>query len=310
MGMIFNGVWSVCLAWAVLWLLPTIAHAQAPDFTLNRLDEVHLDSLAMLTANKIHEAKLEEEPRVLVVDFFRNSTGESSELGTLLADRFSESLTAYSSGIHNLDRKVLKDYLFENWTALEDFESNEICLTVARQLGATGAILGTLTENNGNVNLTLRLEGFGPVERQDDIFALRDRTVVFPLTEELRSALYNPGPNYTRTADKIPEEPGVFRAGLNGVTQPKCIYCPNPDYSDAARAVKIQGTVILSVLVTAEGRVARIYILKGAPFGLTAQAIKATRNWRMEPAQKDGKPVSARNNVDITFRLLTSGLAP
>ena len=119
MGMIFKGVWSLLLASAVLWLLPTIAHPQAPHFTLNQLDEAHLDSLAMLTANKIHEVKLEEEPRVLVVDFFRDSTGESSELGTLLAGRFSESLTAYSSGIHILDRKVLKDYLFENWTVLE-----------------------------------------------------------------------------------------------------------------------------------------------------------------------------------------------
>ena len=304
MGMIFKGVWSLLLASAVLRLLPTIAHAQAPDFTLNRLDEAHLDSLAMLTANKIHEIKLEEEPRVLVVDFFRNSTGESSQLGTLLADRLSESLTAYSSGIHILDRRALKDYLFENWTALEDFKSDEICLTVARQLGATGAILGTLTEKNGNVNLTLRLEGFGPAERQDDIFAWRDRTVVFPLTVELRSALYHPGFNYTRSADKIPEEPDVFRAGVNGVTQPKCIYCLNPDYSDAARSAKIQGAVILSVVVTAEGQVAGIYVLKGAPFGLTAKAIKATRNWRMEPAQKDGKPVSARTNVEIVFRLM------
>ena len=304
MDMIFKGVWSILLASAVLWLLPTIAHAQALDFSLNRLDEAHLDSLAMLTANKIHEVKLEEEPRVLVVDFFRSSTGESLQLGTLLADRFSESLTAYSSGIHILDRKVLKDYLFENWTTLEDFKSNEVCLAIARQLGATGAILGTLTEKNGNVSLALRLEGFGPAERQDDIFALRDRTVIFPLTEELRSALYHPGPNYTRSADQIPEEPGVLRAGINGVTQPKCIYCPNPDYSDAARAVKIQqGTVTLSVVVTAEGQVAGIYVLKGAPFGLTAQAIKATRNWRMEPAQKDGKPVSARINVEIVFRL-------
>jgi len=302
MGMIFKGVWSVLLASAVLWLLPTIAHAQATNFTLNRLDEAHLDSLAMLTANKIHEVKLEEEPRVLVVDFFRNSTGESSLLGTLLADRFSESLTAYSSGIHILDRKVLKDYLFENWTALEDFKSKEICLAVARQLGATGAILGTLTEKNGTVNLTLRLEGFGPAERQDDIFAWRDRTVVFPLTEQLRSALYHPSPNYTRSADQIPEEPGVFRAGINGVTQPKCIYCPNPDSSDAARTVKTQGTVILSVLATDEGQVAGIYVLKGAPFDLTAQAIKATRNWRMEPAQKDGKRVSARSTVEIVFR--------
>lgn len=67
--------------------------------------------------------------------------------------------------------------------------------------------------------------------------------------------------------------------------------------------MKIQGTVALSVLVTAEGQVTDIYVLKGAPFGLTAQAIKATRNWRMEPGQKDGNPASVRADVELTFRL-------
>src|SRR6266849_3432876 len=36
---------------------------------------------------------------------------------------------------------------------------------------------------------------------------------------------------------------GIVRAGVAGVTQPNCIYCPNPSYSDEARAAKIQGTV-------------------------------------------------------------------
>jgi TonB family protein len=297
--------YSLILASAVLWSSPTSTRAQEPVFTLNRLDQAHLDSLAALTAKKVREAKLvEKEPKVLVLDFFRNFPGESSRLGTALADHFSESLAGYSAGIQMIDRKVLKDYLFENWTTLEDFKSNEMCLAIARQLGATGAILGTLTEKNNNVNLTLHLEGFGPAENEDDIFAWRDRTVTFPLTEELHSALYQPGPNYTRSADEIPEEPGVFRAGIDGVTQPKCIYCPNPDYSDASRAVKFQGNVVLSVVVEAEGKVSRIYVLRGAPFGLTAQAIKATTNWRMQPAQKDGEPVSARANVEIGFRLL------
>jgi TonB family protein len=305
MGVTPNRAFSFLFAVAAICLSSITARAQVSDFTLTPLNQAHLDSLAMLTANKIREAKLaEKEPKVLVMDFFRNSPGESSRLGTLLADRFSESLASYSSGIQILDRKVLKDFLLENWTTLEDFKSHEVCLEVARQLGATGAILGTLTEKSGNVNLTLHFEGFGPTENEDDIFAWRDRTVTFPLTEDLHSALYQPGPNYTRSADKIPEEPGVFRAGINGVTQPKCIYCPNPDYSDASRAVKFQGDVLLSVVVTPEGQVNGIYVLKGAPFGLTAQAIKATRNWRMEPAQKGGRPVSARTNVEIGFRLL------
>jgi len=298
--------YTLILGAAVLLVLPTSIRGQDTAFTLNRLDEAHLDSLAAVTAKKIHEAKIvEKEPKVLVMDFFRNSTGQSSRLGTLLADRFSESLASYGSGMQVLDRRVLRDYLIENWTTLEDFRSNDICWRVARQLGASGAVLGALAEKNGNINLTLHLEGFGPAEKEDDIFAWRDRTTSFPVTEQMHAALYQPGPSYIRTADKIPEEPGVFMAGVSGVTQPECKYCPNPDYSDASRAAKFQGTVVLSVVVTSEGMVSGIYVLKGAPFGLTDQAIKATKNWRFQPSQKDGKPVPARVSVEVTFRLLS-----
>lgn len=297
---------SLCfLAIAAALFSPSSAHAQISSPLLTSLDQAHLDSLASLTAGKIRDAKLSGEKKVLVMDFFRNSPGESSELGTLLADRFSESLASYSTGFQVLERKTLKDYLVENWTTLEDFRSREACLAIARQLGATGAILGTLTENQGNVSLTLHLEGFGPTEKEDDIFARRERTATFPKTGEVGAALYQPGPNYTRSADKIPQEPGIYIAGVSGVTHPECLYCPNPDYSDPARALKFQGTVILSVIVTVEGQVEEIYVLKGAPFGLTTQAIKATKNWRFKPGQKDGKPVPVRVSVETTFRLLS-----
>lgn len=296
---------TLILGAAVLLLLPTSTRGQDTPFTLNQLDQSHLDSLAALTAKQIHEAKIvETEPKVLVMDFFRDSPGQSSRLGTLLADRFSETLASYASGMQVLDRRVLTDYLMENWTTLEDFRSNDICSRVARQLGASGAVLGTLAEKNGNISLTLHLEGFGPAEKEDDIFAWRERTTSFPVTEEMHAALYHAGPSYVRTADKIPEEPGVFRAGVSGVTQPECKYCPNPDYSDAARAAKSQGSVVLSVVVSSEGLVSGIHVLKGAPFGLTDQATKAIKNWRFQPSQKDGKPVPARTSVEITFRLL------
>ncbi len=296
--------YSLILASAILWSWPTSTRAQDAVFPLNRLDQAHLDSLAALTAKRIREAKLvEKEPKVLVMDFFRNSPGESSRLGSLLADRFSELLASYSAGMQIFDRQILRDYLLENWTTLEDFKSHEICFAVARQLGASGAILGTVSEKSGNINLTLHLLGFGPAENEDDIFAWRDRTASFPLTEELRAELYKPGPSYARMSEQIPEEPGIFMPGSSGVTSPQCMYCPNPDYSNAARTVKFQGTVILSVIVTAEGQVTGIYVLKGAPFGLTAQTISATKNWRFRPGQKDSKPVPVRVPVETTFRL-------
>jgi len=270
---------------------------------LTRLGEGQLDSLAAHAAQKIREANLEERvPKVLVIDFFRSSSGNSSRLGTLLADRFSESLTAYSAGLNILDRKILKDYLAQNWTTLEDLRSHDVCLRIGRQMGATGIILGTLYEENGQISLTVHLEGFGPVAKEADIFQVTDERARFPVTEEMHAMLFEPGPNYARKADDIPEEPGVFKSGL-GAGVPRCTSCPSPGYSDAARAAKFQGTVLLSIVVTTEGKATSIYVLKGVPFGLTTKAIEAVQDWRFEPALKDGKLVPVRVQVETTFHL-------
>jgi TonB family protein len=280
------------------------ARPQSAGLALTRQEEADLDSLASHTARKIREAKSdEEEPKILVIDFFRTSPGNPSQLGELLADRFSASLSSYAAGLKILDRRILKDYLTKEWTTLEDLQSNESCLAIGRQMGATGVILGTLYEENGFLSISVHLGGFGPVPKNKDGFPAADERIRFPVTEEMHALLFQPGPNYARTADDIPVEPGVVRAGLQGVTSPVCIYCPQPDYSDAARAGKFQGTVRMSVVVTADGQAKAIYVLKGAPFGLTQQAIKATREWRFKPAQKDGMPISSRVEVETTFHL-------
>ena len=98
---------------------------------------------------------------------------------------------------------------------------------------------------------------------------------------------------------------GEFRAGVNGVGQPACIYCPNPDYSDEARKAKYQGSVVLDVIVTADGRVMDPRVLKGPGLGLEEKAIAAVKNWRMRPAMgPNGRPVSCRVNIEVVFRLL------
>lgn len=163
---------ALSLLGALVLLMPANMRCQSPDSFLTRQDEAHLDSLALLTAKKIRTANLaEKEPSVLVMDFFRNSPGNYSLLGTLLADRLSESLASYAAGMKVLDRKIMKDYLVENWTTLEDLGSNEICLRIARQLGATGAILGTLTEEDEKLKLTSTLK---------DLVQARRKTTSFP----------------------------------------------------------------------------------------------------------------------------------
>ena len=236
-------------------LLPASAPCQSLELTLGRSLEATLDSLAVRVAERFRGANHDEsEPRVLVVDFFRNSAGSSSKLGTLLADRFADSLLAYSTGLKILDREIFGNYLTQEWTTLEDLSSSDVCFDIARQSGATGVVVGILYEDNGQMSLTLHLEGFGPPPKSADPLKFIDEGIRFPSRADLRSLPYQRGPNYARAADKIPQEPGVFVAGVNGVTNPQCIYCPQPEYSDAARATKYSATVLLSIIVTAEGQ--------------------------------------------------------
>lgn len=98
---------------------------------------------------------------------------------------------------------------------------------------------------------------------------------------------------------------GMFRAGVNGVGQPACIYCPDPEYSDEARKAKYQGIVVLEVIVTADGRVLDPRVVRGPGLGLEEKALTAVRTWRMRPAiGPNGKPVTCRATIEIGFRLL------
>jgi hypothetical protein len=200
-----------------LFFVPVVVNSQSPDSTLTSLQESSLNSLASHAAQKIQDANLEgKTPKVLVIDFFRSSPGGSSRLGTMLADRFSQSLAAYSKGLEILDRNILRDYLTQNWTALEDLRSNEICLQIGRQLGATWVILGTLYEENGQMSLSVHLEGYGAIAKDKDGFSMREERTRFPVTEEMHGLLFQPGPNYVRTADDIPREPGGSQGGYPG----------------------------------------------------------------------------------------------
>ncbi|GAC1666823.1 MAG: hypothetical protein NVS9B4_22570 [Candidatus Acidiferrum sp.] len=97
---------------------------------------------------------------------------------------------------------------------------------------------------------------------------------------------------------------GQFRAGVNGVGSPECIYCPQPEYSDEARKAKYQGTVLLDVTVMADGRVTNPVVIKGPGLGLEEKALSQVRNWKMRPAVgPNGRPVACRVQIEVTFHL-------
>jgi len=95
---------------------------------------------------------------------------------------------------------------------------------------------------------------------------------------------------------------GIFTVG-GGVTAPRAIYKPDPEYSPEARQAKYQGTVVVSLVVTPDGTARGLRVVRSLGMGLDEKALEAVRKWRFEPARKDGKPVAVAVDVEINFRL-------
>jgi len=95
---------------------------------------------------------------------------------------------------------------------------------------------------------------------------------------------------------------GVFKVG-GGISAPQPVLTPDPEYTDAARTAKTQGTCTLWLIVDAAGRPRDIRIVHGLGFGLDAKAMEAVQKWRFDPALKDGKPVTVQISVEVEFKL-------
>lgn len=95
---------------------------------------------------------------------------------------------------------------------------------------------------------------------------------------------------------------GVFRVG-GGVSAPRPVFTPDPEYSEEARKAKYQGTCVLWLVVGPDGKPRDIKVSRTLGLGLDEKAIEAVKQWKFEPAMKDGKPVAVQINVEVSFRL-------
>jgi periplasmic protein TonB len=95
---------------------------------------------------------------------------------------------------------------------------------------------------------------------------------------------------------------GIFHVG-GGVSPPRPIYQPEPEFSEEARKAKYQGTCTLGLIVGTDGRPSNIRVLSSLGMGLDEKAIEAVKNWKFEPAMKDGHPVRVEIAVEVDFHL-------
>src|SRR3990172_9032666 len=96
--------------------------------------------------------------------------------------------------------------------------------------------------------------------------------------------------------------PGVYALGKD-MTGPECQYCPQPEYTQQARAAKVDGYVRAIALLSETGRVCGIRIEKSAGYGFDEATVAAAYTWRFTPALLQGKPVRVVMPVETRFNI-------
>jgi protein TonB len=78
-----------------------------------------------------------------------------------------------------------------------------------------------------------------------------------------------------------------------------------PSYTAQAIANGIQGSVLLTAIVLANGTVGEVTVTRSldATLGLDAQAVLAAKQWLFNPGMKDGVAVAVRVTIQMTFTL-------
>ena len=92
------------------------------------------------------------------------------------------------------------------------------------------------------------------------------------------------------------------------VTQPnftsaEVLSKPTPAYTAEARALKLEGEVLLEVVFSASGKIQVVRVVRGLGHGLDEAAIHAAEQIRFKPATRGGAPVDSTATLHIVFQL-------
>ncbi len=96
--------------------------------------------------------------------------------------------------------------------------------------------------------------------------------------------------------------PGLFRIG-NGVSPPRPIFTPEPEFSEEARKAKYQGVVVMEIIVGADGRVRDPKVVRSLGMGLDEKAKEKVLTWKFDPAKREGRPVAVQMAIEVAFNL-------
>jgi TonB family protein len=249
-----------------------------------------VDALVKKLVGPISKSKMKS---IVVVGF--SGPGKTvTDLGTMLRDEVSDALARQVSDVKVIDRAALDAMLKQNRVS-EGMVFN----------ASMGDWIAMHIHADGYVTVHFEVPESGPSPVTMEIFKCGAQScsrmgipIVTQMTLSTKEFLAS-GRDFKQTLNPAAVEPGQ-----NGVTRPKCISCPDPEYTEDARKLKISGTLMMVVTVEADGTTADIFIERPLGHGLDGSAIDEILKWKFDPAvDANGHPVATHVQLEVSFNL-------
>ena len=77
---------------------------------------------------------------------------------------------------------------------------------------------------------------------------------------------------------------------------------PQPEYNPLAKQMKVEGDVVVEVHIGEEGEVSSVSVVNGNAL-LSANVVKAVKQWKFKPLVFEGKKTSGVTNLRFSFKL-------
>lgn len=78
---------------------------------------------------------------------------------------------------------------------------------------------------------------------------------------------------------------------------------PSTDYTEEARMHGVEGNVRLKAMLTADGKIGNVSVIRGLPYGLTEKAVDSARHVLFFPAIKDDRTVPVYVTLEYNFTI-------
>jgi TonB family protein len=118
---------------------------------------------------------------------------------------------------------------------------------------------------------------------------------------ELAVAKGGRGWRFVTLSDSERARLSAVRVG-SGLKEPKKLKDVPPVYPDVARQARVEGQITLDCVISGEGRITDVRILRGVPL-LDQAAIDAVEQWVYAPTLVEGRPVPVAMIITISFTL-------